>query len=145
MSQIVLIEDNQTISNLLGINLSTYTGSEIIPRENAKDATQLLDILPSIDIIVARDRIGEEETASILLNYIKEKNMDYALIIFGEKVPQHEKGDLVHIKNRAKWEDVIDSAKTILGIDDKKLAEMVLPEYISIPIHYFYSIESTPL
>ena len=145
MNKIILIEDDKDIHSLLKLNLETYTGAEIIPRDTAKDAIDFLSILPSIRLIISRDRIGDENSAKTLLNYIREQEESIVdLIIFGENVPDYKEGEIVSITDRKLWKDVVESAKTILKIDTKKLEKDAMQEFVPIPLSYFYSIESTP-
>ena len=76
MGQIVLIEDNPSLNELLSINLSTYVGVEVIPRPNAEEAIALLRILPNIDLIICKHKVGEEDTAKKIVEFINSRKLD---------------------------------------------------------------------
>ena len=60
MSQTILIEDNPDINNLFTLNLQSYAGTNIIHRKNADEAIELLKILPTVNLILARNKIQNE-------------------------------------------------------------------------------------
>jgi len=142
MGQIVLIEDNPSLNELLSINLTTYVGVEVIPRKNAEDAIGLLNILPNVDLIICSHKIGEEETAKVLVNYINEKKLDTGLIILGGSAKSHSEHAVI-IENASEWEKVINTSAKILGISQEILAKKVLPDYIPIPVSYFARLDTS--
>ena len=136
MAQAILIESNQVMHELLAINLKNYVGLEIIPRKDASEAIGLLDILPDIELIVTRFKIGMEETTLKIIEYIEKNQLEIGLIIIGEpNLDLSEKA--VVIKDDKDWEEVIKSAARILGITTGVLPNTVLPDYIPIPTNYF--------
>ena len=70
MAQVILIESNKIINDLISVNLTSYLGVDLIQRKNAHDTTSLLAILPSIDLIITNFKIGDEETANMINNYL---------------------------------------------------------------------------
>ena len=58
MAQVILIEDDKNLNDLLSTNLNSYLGVDLIGQDNAQDTLGLLAILPNIDIIITKDRIG---------------------------------------------------------------------------------------
>lgn len=141
MAQIILIENNNTLRELLALNLTTYVGSDVIPRKNAVDAIALLDLLPGIPLIITRNRIEDEDTAALLADYIKKKKIDSGLIVLGETV-KNIKDIATVISNDQEWEKVIQVAAKILGITDEYMSKRIQPDYIPIPIHYFIPLDS---
>ena len=142
MSQTILIEPNEDLRKIYHLNLVTYTGSNIIERQDANDAIELLKILPNIDLIICSDHIGPEDTAKELLNFLTENNLDIPIICIGEA-----KGlaDKVHIhKEKKDWEGLIKAASKSLGITEEDQLKKVRPDFIPIKIVYFYDIDHTP-
>ncbi|MBK25161.1 MAG: hypothetical protein CME70_14300 [Halobacteriovorax sp.] len=142
MGQIVLIEDNPSLNELLSINLTTYVGVEVIPRKNAEDAIGLLNILPNVDLIICSHKIGEEDTAKLLVNYINDRKLDTGLIILGGNAKSHSEHAVI-IENASEWEKVINTSAKILGISQEILAKKVLPDYIPIPVSYFARLDTS--
>lgn len=142
MAQVILIESNQTMAELLSINLTTYLGVELIPRQTAQDAIALLTILPTIDLIIARNNIGDEATAQILIEYIKSNNLDTGLIILGKCPP--EMREMAKVFDSEKdWEEIIKASAKILGINEETLKKKVVPDFIPIPVAHFLQLDST--
>lgn len=142
MGQIVLIEDNANLNELLSINLTTYVGVEVIPRANADEAIGLLNILPTIDLIICSNKIGEEETAKKMVQFINEKKLDTGLIILGGGAKSHSEHAVI-IENASEWEKVINTSAKILGISQEVLSKKILPDYIPVPVHYFSRLDTS--
>ena len=141
MAQIILIEENKNLHDLLTLNLQTYTGSEIISRENAKEAIELLKILPSVDLVISSSKVAEELSAQLLGEFKKENNRDFELIILGNFPPALE-GLAKGVADPKQWEKVVELSAKILGINEDILSQKVLPDYIPIPVFYFLPLDT---
>ncbi len=143
MSQVILIEPNENLNEILTLNLQTYTGSEVIPRETAADAVNLMSILPGVSLVICRNQIEDENSAAILYDYIKQNDEEIGLIILG---PADEKIKEIGIvqENPNNFEETIKSASKILGVTEESLQKKILPDYIPIPVTYFYPLQTTP-
>lgn len=142
MSQTILIEPSQKLSDIYKINLNTYTGTDVIERATSKEAIELLKILPEIDLIICRAEVGLEKTAQDLYQFLIESNIEIPMIILGESLRIQDK--VVSIADPFTWEDLVSNARTLLGItgEDTKLTPK--PEYSPIGIQYFFEINHTP-
>lgn len=143
MAQIILIESDPSLKDLLQINLMTYTGAEVIPRGGAREAIDFLKLLPSIDIVITTDRVGEEDTARILLEHVRDGDGGPVLVVLGD-APPHEKEEIVHIGDKAKWELAVRSCCRLLGIDAANMDSPPEPDYVPIPIGHFLSLDGAP-
>jgi hypothetical protein len=144
MSQVIIIEDNVDLNQLLTLNLSAYVGVEVIHRSNAEETIDLLKLLPTIDLIITKTKIGSENTAKDLAEFIAKEQLDLGLIIVGEfpeDVPGIEEAAL-SIPNIENWEDIIKATSKYLGITPKEIEEKVQPDYVPVPIHYFLPLNS---
>jgi HD-GYP domain-containing protein (c-di-GMP phosphodiesterase class II) len=136
MAQVLIIEDNINLKELLTLNLTTYVGVEVIPRQSAADALDLMNILPTIDLVITKEKIGDEFTAQAIAKFIKSEGRDTSLIVLGA-LPAEARDFGVFVPNPKDWEKVIQLAAKLLGINPKSLEKKVLPDYIPIPIEYF--------
>jgi HD-GYP domain-containing protein (c-di-GMP phosphodiesterase class II) len=141
MAQVILIESNKAMKDLIAVNLTTYLGVDVIHRKSAKEAINLLDILPSIDLIITNHKIDREDTANLLNNYLVKNELDINLIVLGENVQNPTKHTL-HIPNDKDWEKVVISTANIFGITEEALAKKVVPDYVPVPVKYFLNLES---
>lgn len=143
MGQIIIVEDNESFLELLTLNLSTYVGAQVIPRKDATEVTELLAILPAVDVIVCRSKIGNEPTAQVVLDYLRESLLEVALIVVGE-APSHQPGELVHIPDPQDWENVVKMCAKILGVTPESVEKKPRPDYVPINLANFYLIDRTP-
>jgi len=142
VSQVILIEKNDNLKDLLSINLKTYVGCEVIPRNNSTEAIALLNILPNVDLIITHASGANEETASLLLDYIQENNLEISIIVNG-KFKHADEDHLVVIQDEKNWEQVIKVSAKVLGVSAESLEARVLPEFIPIEVRYFLPLDTS--
>lgn len=142
MGQIIIIEPNQSLCDLISINLKAYLGAEVIPRESGQDATALLSILPSVQLIICHNRVAEEFTAKVVDQFLTDQSLDIPMIILGKSNINFFSNHLV-IENPENWEEIIKQAAKILGFKEDALSRQVRPDYVPIELFYFYEIENT--
>lgn len=139
MSQVILIEDNQVLNELLSINLVSFLGIDLIKRKNADAVLSLLDILPEVDLIICQYEIGGENTAAIIQKYISMNQLEIGLLVLGGPgIMDNE--FTVSILNPKEWEKVIEYSAKILGITSEIIAKRVAPDYVQVPVSYFYNL-----
>lgn len=142
MAQVILIENDETLNDLLSVNLTTYLDVDLIQRTNAQDVLSLLAILPNIELIITPMRVGDELTSEILENHILSNKLDTGLIVIGSD--QKAKNDFsVNISDPTDWEKVITATAKILGTDEDVLAKKAAPDYIAVPVKYFLNLDSS--
>lgn len=139
MSQVILIEDNQVLNELISINLVSFLGIDLIKRKNADAVLSLLDILPEIDLIICQYEIGGENTAAIIQKYISMNQLEIGLLVLGGP-GEMDNEFTVTILNPKEWEKVIEYSSKILGITPDIIAKRVAPDYIPVPVNYFYNL-----
>jgi hypothetical protein len=142
MSQTILIEPNQDLSKIYSLNLNTFVGTDVILRTNAEDAISLLKILPQISLIITHPKIGEEDTAAKLYQYLKSEGLETSLIVLGNS-PGLPK-DISSLPTPFSWEDLIKESAKHLGITLSEAAAKPKPDFIPVGTYYFYDIEQTP-
>lgn len=141
MAQVILIEKNKALEDLLTINLTTYVGVEVIPRESANDALNLLSILPNIALVICSNENDEIDTTYEIAKHIKQHHLETGLISF-DKIPDFAHDFAIQIDNPQNLDLTISSAAKILNIDLENLDKKVLPDYLPIPVHYFLHLDS---
>ncbi len=150
MAQIIIIEPNQSLQELISLNLKTYLSSEIIPRDNAKEAIALLNILPSIDLIITTYQVGSENTAKNLHSYLKQNPSETQMVILGgPNSPKHiqdmpqELSSYFYVPSTKDWEKVITHCGNLLGHSTDVMNKKSHPDFVSIPIDYFLHLNTT--
>lgn len=142
MSQTIIIEPDQDLKNVYKLNLATYTGTDVVDRSDSKDAIELLRILPTISLIITKAKVGDDETAILIRNFLKENNMDIPMIVLGEC--RQISSEVLTLKDPVSWDLLVKHAGTLLGVTEEKIKKQVKPDYTSISVHYFYEIDHTP-
>lgn len=141
MAQVILIESNTTMNDLISVNLTTYLGVDLIHRKNAQDALSLLAILPSIDLIITNSVVDGEDTASMINDYLIDNQLDISMIVLGGQTRRASE-HTIHIPNNNDWEKVVQTTAKILGINEEVLARKAVPDYVAVPVRYFYNLDS---
>jgi HD-GYP domain-containing protein (c-di-GMP phosphodiesterase class II) len=142
MSKTILIHDNEELKKLYAINLKTYSATDIVERKNAEDAVALLSILPTIDLIIAKNNIGDENTGVEIYNYLKENNLEIPLIVLGEC--EEISTETLCLTSPTEWEILIEHASRLLGITEEEVKKKIIPNHVPIESKYFYEIDHTP-
>lgn len=68
--KLILIEPDENLRSLFELNINQTLSYEVITRDDAKDALAFMQILPDIRMIVTKDKVGSEETANKLAEYL---------------------------------------------------------------------------
>lgn len=142
MAQVILIEPNADLRKIFSINLSTFVGADVVGRENAEDAIAILKILPEMQLIITKSKIDDEETSILIHQYIKQNGLSTSLIVLGEC--QALSSEVLCLKEPVTWEILVNQAAQHLGITLQEAANKIKPDYLPMPLYYFYDIQKTP-
>lgn len=142
MSQTILIETNEDLRKIFSLNLNTFVGTDVIHRANADDALALLRILPQVALVITKSKVGDEETALKIYNYIKNESLQTSLIILGE-CPELS-SEVLCLEEPVSWEILIKQAAGHLGVTIQDAINKVKPDYLPVGLFYFYDIQRTP-
>lgn len=145
MAQVIVIEDNQTMLDLLSLNLKTFASADVIPRNSASEVIDLLSLLPSIDLIIAKNYINGENIPHQIVDFLIDNRLDIPVLIIGD-ISQDYPG----IEEMAKtisdtndWEKILKMACSSLGVSEESLTKKMSPDYVPVPARYFLSLNST--
>lgn len=140
MAQIILIDDNQNMHGILYINLKTNVKEDVISKKNADELIKLMQVLPTINLVICRDKIGSEDTALKIFEHIQQNNLSTQMIVIG-KVDSNIATNVITVEDNKDWEKVIKATTKILAIKNGELEKKVLPNYLAFPIQYFEAIK----
>ncbi len=137
MNLTLLVENNPKIESFYKLNLFTWLGLETV---SAADATAAMKILGGTDgkmvnLIIARARIGKEESAAEIVNFLKSKNLNIPVIVIGpcREIP----GTFAHMANSLQLKTMIQGAAKALGITAQSMSTKTVPDYFPIPLIFF--------
>lgn len=140
MSLTLLVENNPRIESFYMLNLATWLGLEILPKKKAEFAIKHLETnASSINLIIVRSIIEKEESAKLLIEFVKQKALNIPIIVIGpgQEIP----GSFAQISNSLQLKAVIQNAAKALNITAKDMSAKVVPNYFPIPIVYFKVIK----
>lgn len=142
MSQTILVETNEDLKRIFSLNLSTFVGTDVIFRNNADDVISLLKILPQISMIITKAKVGQEETAIKIFQYLKSESLETSLIVLGEC--SKLANEVLCLQEPVSWEILVKQAAHQLGITLEDAATKVKPDFLPVGIYYFYDIQKSP-
>ncbi len=140
MNLTLLVEGNLKIESFYMLNLSVWLGLETMTCQKAESAIKLLESSHTdFNLIIVRSTIGKEESAKLIIDHLKVKNISTPVIVIG---PGKEvAGSFAHISNSLQLKSLIQSAAKALHITAKDMNEKIVPDYFPIPINYFTVIK----
>lgn len=142
MSQTILIESNEDLKKIFALNLNTFVGTDVIHRNNADDTIELLRILPQVGLVITQAKVGTEETALKIYQFIKSENLATSLIVLGTS--KAIAGEVMCLQEPVSWEILIKQAAQHLGVNLQDSIGKVRPDFLPVGVHYFYDISKTP-
>jgi HD-GYP domain-containing protein (c-di-GMP phosphodiesterase class II) len=142
MSQTILIESNEDLKKIFALNLNTFVGTDVIHRSNADDTIELLRILPQVGLVITQAKVGAEETALKIFQFIKSENLATSLIVLGTS--KAIAGEVMCLQEPVSWEILIKQAAQHLGVNLQDSIGKVRPDFLPVGVHYFYDISKTP-
>ena len=120
------------------LNLSTWLGLDTITKNKGEFAVKYLETnAEKVRLIIVRSKIDKEQTAKMVLDFLKSKNLTIPVIVIGP-------GDFsphIQVPNSLDLKLLIKSAATALKITAKEMVGKVVPDYFPIPILYFNVIK----
>jgi hypothetical protein len=141
MAQVILLEENEVLNELITINLTSVLGVDVVNRKNATAVLSLLEILPEIDLVITQYEMGGENAAYVIQEYIETHHLEIGLIVLGGPNTMDNEFTATII-NPKDWEKVVEFSAKILGLTPAILTKQIIPEYVPIPINYFFNLEA---
>lgn len=141
--QTIIVEEDNAIRDILQLNLEAFAGTDVISRLSSEEVIKVLTILPSVDLIVMRAKVGSDEVAKNIRDFLDQENLDIPCIIIGDVDPEKYPGHRI-IPIYEDWEDVVTAAFQLLGISSEAIERKVKPKFIPIDIRFFFEITEPP-
>ena len=140
MSQILLIETDDSLRSILKLNMMKNIGCEVIEKVALEEALSILAILPDIDLILCRDQSGTLQIAEEIANYLKAEKSKIPVLIIGEKRTDYQFANAIPATST--WKDVVTMAGKLLGVNVQLEQNLITEDYVAIGINYFLNINS---
>ncbi len=143
MSQIILIENNDTLRDLLKFNIMKCLGINVIEKKNAFEAVSLLEIVPNIDMVICRENIESEKTGIKLARYLEKEKSSIPLLVIGNNVSAYPHLSAIDINQC--WKSIIAKISKILNIDASMDEAKSINEFVPVSLNYFLNISSASM
>jgi HD-GYP domain-containing protein (c-di-GMP phosphodiesterase class II) len=142
MKTTLLVENNLEFEDFFTINLHTWVGSMTLPKKDGVTAIKhLQDNHKSIDLIITRAKIGTEDTAQVIKDFIAKHKLDTPLIVIGESPLQGEQ--VVHLNSALDIKELITKAAKGLNVTAQDMVNKHVPEFFPMPIQHFRLINQS--
>ncbi len=142
MTQILLIENDQSLSSILRLNITKTLGSDVLLKDSTADAISLIELLGELRLIITRDSIGADTIAQNLSKYLVANSMNIPILVFGKEAAGCK--NFVNIDSAQDWQKIINSAGVLLGTNIQKISTEV-EKFVAVDINYFLNITSTSM
>jgi response regulator RpfG family c-di-GMP phosphodiesterase len=139
MTQILIIENDETLRKIIKLNLTKTLGSDVVEMSSSKEAIELLKILPEMDLIICREIIKNDSAGFNLAQYLIGEKLQTPLLVIGNKVSIYKHS--FQVAGNADWRAVVEKVNQILKVGGSD-AQASLPEYVPASIYYFMNINT---
>ncbi len=136
MNLTLLVENNSKIESFYRLNLFTWLGLDTIVAHDAASALKLLEKdKAQFGLIIARGKIGKEQTALEITTTLKKLGTEIPVIVIGpgKEVP----GSFAHMANSLQLKTMIQGAAKAMGITAQSMLAKDVPAYFPIPLQFF--------
>jgi hypothetical protein len=103
--------------------------------------------MPSVDLVVAKDIVGSEETGGLIFNYIKKNKLNIPVIIFGGSDQYDKGGDFdrfgTFLPSNTDMRSFVRTCARHLGITARTWPVKLYLSILDYPFRYFYNLEET--
>jgi len=142
MSQTILITSNDDLKRIYTSNLKTLLGTEVINRSNADEAIDLLKILPQVNLVISQVKVGHEDSARKIHDFLKAEGLNTSLIILGDN--KTISSDVLRLQEPVNCNDLIKLAAKELGVTFDLNVVKNDADFYPVSISHFYEITRTP-
>ena len=140
MALTLLVENNSKIESFFVLNLLTWVGLDTITKKNADFALKFLENSgDKVNLIICRVKIGQEDTAEKIQQFLTNNNLNIPFILIGK--PDDSKKGLPYVENSLNIKALIKESAKALGITAQEMITKVVPDFFPIPINYFLVIK----
>ncbi len=141
MFEVMLVESNQRVVDLIGAMLYREFNAVVTDIDNAREAVNSVENKNSYDLIIMRDCLAGEQTASYITNVLEQRKIDIPKIVVGNL---YTNPSVINIESHFQTQDLINLIIRILKISKDQLEAIKIPEYVAVPTYYFTMMSSTP-
>jgi hypothetical protein len=138
----LLIEDNARVQEILKKNCEESFGAEVVSFSLASEALNVFTPQNDFNLVICRNDIAEEKTASLIINHIFDHKLNALMIVIGEFENPFKK--YINVSDKLRIEEVNRSILKQLGMKKEDFKFLKLPDYVGYSIQYFFNMQNAP-
>lgn len=142
LHNVLIIESNPHLEALFSLNLEVYVNVKASSKQLAEFAISYMEkehFIP--ELIITRDEIKAEKTASDIFKYLKSIESDIPVIIIGSKEIDHGRKNVAQITSCLNLKEIIKNTSRFLGVTAESMVKKEVDENFPIPIIFFKNIK----
>lgn len=136
----LIVDNNEAFVASMAHNLMTEFEADVVHVSNGKEALNLIKNEHTFDVIITRDKVGDENSALLIASELYEGDKKRFIFVIGSTLVVYK--NLVIIDAKFRIEEFNRAIIKTLGLTREQLRSAKLPDYIAIPLKSFYFINS---
>lgn len=144
MKLTLLVENNPQLEQFYTLNLQTWVGAQIECVSSADVAPTIIDQSPNLKLIIVKAKIGEENSAQVVLDYLQSTQREdvTVIVIGGDPASAYlEAQQAIHFPTGLEIKPLLQACAKILEVTAIDMAKLDVPDFFSIPISFFYVLK----
>lgn len=141
MFKALLVEVDEKMIGQLAVSLMNEFGADVVNVSCAADAKKLMDGGKDFDLFIVKVEIGDEKSATEVLNYLYDHGRERAVYVLGKLDGVSKNAQC--FEDNFRVEELIREVVKTFNITKEQISEVKLPDYVPIPIKSFYSLKTT--
>lgn len=129
----LIVEESQELQRFYGLNFKVWVGSQVVFAKNPDEAIEIINN-QSINLVVAKLKNGNSPCSALILNEIKNKNLNIPLINMGLKKLSDE---VINLPSALDIQPLMKASAKCLGVTPQDMAQLAVPEYFEVDVEYF--------
>jgi HD-GYP domain-containing protein (c-di-GMP phosphodiesterase class II) len=143
MNNILLISNDELLSQLYVTNLEVYVDGKIYHVETFEESLEVLKRDQNFKLIISLANLEDSKIIQQLKTLLIEKNVVIPIIIIGEQ--DSEDPNVIAVKNYYSVQNIIRTSAKILGVTAKSMATKVMLNFYPLDIGLFQRIKNAPV
>lgn len=143
MSHAILISNNVIVNDLYSLNLKAYVDTNATIKESYREAIQLIDMKPHIDLVVCMTTIDGVDILPEIVACLKKNKITVPIVAIGE-AKEELNWEIYYVPPFLNVGKFVKTAGEALGVTARMMIDKIVPDYYPIPIRLFRSFANTP-
>jgi HD-GYP domain-containing protein (c-di-GMP phosphodiesterase class II)/CheY-like chemotaxis protein len=141
MAIVLLVDNIDQTTKLITHNLENKFSFEVVFSKDSESAIETLE-RKNISLIISRNKLKDDSTGKNLIDYIYDSEKETPIIILGEL--EAAKGTFEKLSTDFRFEELNRLIVSVLEIEKDVIDHSKLPDFVPIPLSYFYLMSFSP-